>query len=220
MKQSLHAAEIITIETGIDRAAARINAESQPTLARLQSEWGGLQLALRSMSSAVGMPIRTQRWEYQWPTIEREIGVIDDAGHTITTPALVSVHGLLRHTPRSLAIGALDQLHRCQTDGIPILPAAQSKLWDIIESRTIGYSAVVTPTRPGTAVFRDHVEPFIAPLNRGTVESTGVKMAEQHYDRVLRDQASALADFRSYIGETQFGPTGGGQFVPVQQRAV
>jgi len=216
-----HLGEVIPIEAGIDRATARLNTQFQPKVAALDASWVDLQHALRHASSDTGVPIRTRRWEYQWPTFERTLDTIDDTGRAVTTPALVSVRGLLKHTPRSLAFGALDQLYRCQVAEVPVLPSSRRKLWEIIESRTIGYEAKVVLTRPGTSVIEDEVGPSVRPIRRIGVELMGVNAARDAYSASLAEQSRALADFLAYVNEgSGFGPNGGGEIISSEMRAV
>lgn len=215
MKRQPRLAEIIPIEVGIDRAVTRLNAKFQPALDALESGWLDLQYAMRGLSVETGVPVRIKRWEYQWPTLYRVLEIVDDSGAIVSSPAQVSVRGLLRHTPRSLAIGALDQLYQCQIAQIPILPSSQAKLWDVIESRTVGYGATITPTRPGTSILEDDIQRAMYPLKRVGVELMGVAQAEEAYTTSLNSRSQGLSNFMAYVDKgSQFDPNpNGGQFV-------
>lgn len=137
---------VVSIERGIDVAAARLNREFAPATLMLQGVWRGLQFAMEGM----GTPVHTRRWEYQWPTVHETIDTLDDQGRVVRTMARASVWGELFHVPRTRAAGALSQLFRCQALHIPMLPAAKRQLWNVIHERTQSYTALVVPLHKGT----------------------------------------------------------------------
>ncbi|HSX32651.1 MAG TPA: hypothetical protein VLF43_05300 [Candidatus Saccharimonadales bacterium] len=203
-------AEPITLADGIDTVATRYAEQYKPYQRTLMAGWRDWQRIV----GGLGLPVLQRHNRlYRIPPVEVQVTARSEDDEYVSTPALVSVRGILQHVRH--ARKAIHIMQRYQESDITLLPNTRRDLWNSVHYATEAYDIVVEPTQPGLIGESERLRRPASPTRRNWMESIdvdGPTAAWETYTMLAEDRLDTLRDTMELFEQGQSpSPHGGGE---------
>lgn len=208
-----HSAEVIALDDGIERVAAKFARNYEPYQRRADAAWSDWQRAVRTLG--VPQSVKNNKRIYQLPSIETVVDAYDDEDRVVSTLAEVSVRGILKHVRH--ARRAMRILQRCEANEISILPAGANTLWGVIEDETEAYTVKIIPKTPNLSRGDEYVRRLRPPTRMQWMEAIDVDGPQVRgvYELVAEEHVESLHELMDFVRPRHPSPgPGNGDMMP------